>query len=93
MNVKKPFQKKKTIENVDWSSDDYFPLLKAAVCVYLNGNTKQASLLTSVKVPQHSLESFADLFRGIMDRGDNAIEFENITVGMVYPKAKKEDSL
>ena len=24
-----------------------------------------------------------------MDRGDNAVEFENITVGMVYPNANK----
>ena len=74
---------------MDWSSDDYFPLLKYSVDAYLNGYTKHGSLLTNVLVPERTLKRSAAIFSEIMDRGDNAIEFENITVGMVYPNAKK----
>ena len=41
-NVDTPFQKRKKItKRVDWSSDDYFSLLKVAVDEYLNGDKKQ----------------------------------------------------
>ena len=89
-NMDKPAQKKKTItKKVDWSSDDYFPLLKAAGDAYLNGDTKQGSLLTNVVFPERTLKRSAAIFSEIMDRGDNSIEFENITVGTVYPDANK----
>ena len=58
-----PVQKKKTItKNMDWSSDDYFKLLKAFVDAYLNGGTKQGSLLTNVVVPEHILKRSAVIF-------------------------------
>ena len=85
-----PVQKRSTItKNVDWSSDDYFPLLKASVDTYLNGDMKQGSLFTNVVVPERTLKRSAAIFSEIMDRGDNEIELENITVGMVYPNADK----
>ena len=53
MNMDKPVKNRKTItKKVYWSSDDYFPLLKAAVDAYLNGDTKQGSFLTNVVVPE-----------------------------------------
>ena len=89
-NVDNPVQKRKTITNkVDWSSDDYFSLLKAAIDAYLNGYTKQGSLLTNVVVTERTLKRPAAILSEIMDRGENAIDFENITVGMVYPNANK----
>ena len=63
--------------------------MKADVDTYLNGETKQVSLLTNVLVPERTLKRSAAVFSEIMDRGDNAIEFENITVGIVYPNANK----
>ena len=75
----KPVQKKKTITNkVDCSRDDYFTLLKSAVDAYLNGDTKQGSLLTNIVVSERTLKISAAIFSEIMDRGDNAIEFENL---------------
>ena len=54
-NVDKPVQKKKTItQKVDWSSDYYFPLLKAAVDEYFNWDTKQGSLLTNAVVTERT---------------------------------------
>ena len=89
-NVDKPVQKKRAItKKVNWSSEYYFPLLKSAVDAYLNENTKQGLLLTNVVVPKGTLKGSAANFSEIMDRGDNDIEIENITVGMVYPKADK----
>ena len=71
----KPVQKKKTItKKVYWSSDDYFPFLKAAVDAYLNGDTKQGSLLTNVVVPERTLKRSASILSEIMDRGENAIK-------------------
>ena len=67
-NVDKPVQKKKTItKKVDWSSDDYFSLLKAAVDAYLNEDTKQGSLLTNVVVPERTLKRSAAIFSEIMN--------------------------
>ena len=78
-NVDKPVQNKKTItKKVHCSSGDYHPLLKSAVYAYLNGDTKQVSLLTNVVVPERTLKRLADIFSEIMDRGDNAIEFEKV---------------
>ena len=74
---------------MDWSSDDYFLSLKAVVDTYLNGDTKQESLLTNVAVPERTLKRPVVILSEIIDRGDNAIAFENIKLGMVYPKAKK----
>ena len=89
-NVDKPVHKRKAItKKVDYSSDDYFPLLKASVDTYLNRDTKQGSLFTNVVVPERALKRSAAIFIKIMDRGENSDEFENITVGMVYPNAKK----
>ena len=89
-NVDKPVQNKKTItKRVYWSSDDYFPLFNSSVDEYLNEDTKQGSLFTNVVVPYRTLKRSAAIFSEIMDRGYNAIEFESITVGMVYPNAKK----
>ena len=45
--------------------------------------------MTNVVVPERTLKRSAAIFSEIMDRGDNTIEFENITVGMVYPNANK----
>ena len=54
-NVDKPVQKKKKIaKKVDWSIDDYFLLFKAAVGAYLNGDTKQGSLLTNAVVTERT---------------------------------------
>ena len=93
-NVDKPVQKKRTItKKVNWSSEYYFPLLKSAVDAYLNENTKQGLLLTNVVVPKGTLKGSAANFSEIMDRGDNVIEFEKITVGMVYPNSYKESIL
>ena len=62
-NVDKPVQKKKTItKKIDWSSDDYFPLLKYAVDSYLNRDIKQGSLLTNIVVPEHILKRSAAIF-------------------------------
>ena len=55
----------------------------------MNGDKKQGSLLTNVVVPERTLKSSAVIFGEIVDRGDNAIEFEKITVVMVYPNANK----
>ena len=45
--------------------------------------------MTNVLVPERTLKISAAIFIEIIDRGDNVIEFENITVVMVYPNAKK----
>ena len=67
-NVDKPVQKKKTIKKkVDWSSDYYFPLLKTSVDAYLNGDTKQGSLLTNFEVPERTLKRSAAIFSEIMN--------------------------
>ena len=59
-NLDKPVQKKEKItKKVDWSSDDYFPLLKAAVDAYLNEDTKQGSLLTNVVILKRILKRSA----------------------------------
>ena len=63
--------------------------MKSAVDAYLNEDIKQGSLLTNIVVPERTLKSLASLFSEIMDRGDNAIEFESITVVMVYPNSNK----
>ena len=63
--------------------------MKADVDTYFNGGTQQRSLFTNVVVPERTLKRPAAIFSEIMDIGDNVIEFENITVGMVYPNAKK----
>ena len=56
---------------------------------YLNADTKQGSLLNNVVVPERILKSSAAVFGEIMDIGDNAIDFVNITLGMVYPNTNK----
>ena len=67
-NVYKPVQKKKIItKKVGQSSDDYFPLLKAAVDAYFNGDTKQGSLFTNIVVPELTLKRSAAIFNKIMD--------------------------
>ena len=63
--------------------------MKAAFDAYLNGDTKQVSLLTNVVVPDCTLKGSAAIFSETMDRGDNDIEFENITAAMLYPNANK----
>ena len=63
--------------------------MKASVDAYLNGDTKKGSLLTNVVFPDRTLKRSAAIFTEIMDRGENAIDFENITVGMVYPNSEK----
>ena len=45
--------------------------------------------MTNVVVPERNLKSSAAIFSEIVDRGDNAIEFENITVVMLYPNSNK----
>ena len=45
--------------------------------------------MTNVVVTEHTLKRPNAIFSEIVDRGENSIEFENITVGMVYPNAKK----
>ena len=74
---------------MDWSIDDYFLWFKSAVDAYLDGDTKQGSLLNNFVVPERILKSSAAVFGEIMDIGDNAIDFGNITLGMVYPNANK----
>ena len=67
-DVDKTVQKKKTItKKVYWSSDDYFKLLKADVDAYLNGDTKQGSLLNNVVVLERTLKRSAAIFSEIID--------------------------
>ena len=63
--------------------------MAAAVYAYLNGDTKQGSLLTNVVFPERTLKRSAAIFSEIMDRGDNSIEFENITVLILNPSTNK----
>ena len=45
--------------------------------------------MTNVVVPECTLKSSAIIFSEIVYREYNVIEFENITVGMVYSNARK----